>query len=536
MYTADVLVIGCGLAGLMASIEAARNGVNVILACKSPAGFGTCTYYSAGVFRGAFGKYSVERHFIETIYHGWFLNDQELVRHLVVEAPKKIMMLQNYGIDIKIGDGRAYVEDKFPSAGSSLIKPLINYAQKIGVKILDRHIALDLIKIDDAVCGCIFYNIKENDISVIYSKSVVLATGGYSGIYLRTDNPTSIVGDGCVIALRAGADLSDMEFVQYFPLCLSEKNKSTWLFPIISGKLVNKLGEDVVKKYNIKSLHDAAVKQRDLLSRIIMQEIRKGNGIDDALILEYDVLSMNDDIKKSALDKLGVSLVKLLGFPMSGRVKVAPSAHFTMGGIKINPDCSTNISGLYACGEVTSGVHGANRLGGNALTEAVVFGVLAGKSAAEYSKTKDIYMYDSYEKIEYWKNKLKLFRYGTINVNIIRDKLRKLMWHKCGVIRVSKELRELIKELRELKDRSYDLKALKTNEIVKAIETINMITIGEVIALSALERKESRGAHYRDDHPYKDDKNWIKRITVKLENNNIKLYYVNVKFRYLTIN
>lgn len=534
MITTDVLVIGCGLAGLMASIEAAQNNVKVILTCKSPAGFGTCTYYSAGSFRCAFGNYSIEKHFIDTIHTGHFLNDQKLVRHLVTEAPKKIMLLSNYGVSLKLGENRVYVNRKYHMAGSALLMPLINYAQKIGVKILDRYVALDLIKADDKVCGCIFYDIKENDISSIYSKSVILATGGYGGIYLRSDNPRSIVGDGCAIALRAGAELSDMEFVQYFPLCLSEKNRSSWILPIVSGRLVNRYGEDIIKKYNFKSLYEAAVKQRDLLSRIIFEEINSGRGINGSLILEYDVSSIKR-IGMTNLDKIGLSLAELMGFPSRGRIKIAPSTHFSMGGIKINPDSSTRIPGLYACGEVTSGVHGANRLGGNALTEAVVFGITAGKSAAEYARKTNINIYDSNERITYWKNRIKRFRTGLISVNNINNKIRELMWNKCGIIKSARELNELIKEIEELKKNLDELKAINTNEIVKAIETINMITLSEIIAKSSLERRESRGSHYRYDYPHRDDKNWIKRIIIKLEGNNLKINYSDVKLKYLSI-
>ena len=532
MLKTDVLVIGCGLAGLSAAINAVMNNTSVILACKSPPGFGTCTMYSAGVLRCACGKYSLERHFIETILRGWYLNDQELVRIMVCNAPNKIAMLKKFGVDIVYGDGRAYVKYGPVTPGRGITKPLVDYANKLGVKILDRVLALDLLTVEDTVSGCIFYDLKKDEVFCILTKSVILATGGYSNLYIRTDNPTGITGDGCAIAFRAGAELSDLEFVQFFPLGLAEENKPIWLFPIVSGKLVNRLGEDIIEKYDLQSLGDSVTKYRDLLSRAMWKEIAEGRGVDDALLLKFSQQAMSEYME---LDKLGFSLAKFLNLDKKDVIKVAPLAHFTMGGIKIKTNCSTNIKGLYACGEVASGVHGANRLGGNALTEAVVFGSIAGSSAAFYAKSVNFNQeYDDSE-INKWKSRIRELKNGKINVTELRDEIRRLMWNNCGIIRSKDKLRNLISQITELDTKIHELKASNSHEVMKAVETINMQLLARLVSLSALEREESRGAHYREDYPYCDNKNWLKRTVVKLINATPKITYEKVYLKYLSL-
>ena len=527
MIETDVLVVGGGAAGLRAAIEARLMGLNVILASKAPIGFSSSTLYAGGGFRVAFGNYSRERHFEETIIGGKLLNDQELVKILVDEAPERLLELRSFKVNLNIGDGFAHVSNGPLTKGEGLLLPMMRYAENLNIKFLENVMAVELI-VSEKVYGCIFFNPNSKKLFPIYSKSVILATGGYSQIFLRSDNPARVSGDGCAMGFRAGAELIDMEFIQFFPLGLAEDNKPAWLFPAINGKLLNKLDEEVLKKYGVeKPLMRAAIENRDLVSRIIWLEISKGLGLDDTLIIELN----REDFQ--GLPGIANYLSKVLHLS-SNRIKVSPLAHFTMGGIKIDENCRTVIPGLFACGEICGGVHGANRLGGNALTEAIVFGAIAGRSAGEYALSSSR-MSGGENELKNMKDLISSFKHGRFHVDDLRLKLKRAMWKSCGVIRSKTSLIDLMSESDDLKTLFRDVKALSGFEILKAFELRNMLQIAELVCLAALKREESRGAHYRLDYPEQLDRKWLKRISFKLENGNLKLSYMPVNLKYVSI-
>ncbi len=527
----DVLIIGGGAAGLRAAIEAARMGANVAIASKAPIGYASSTLYAGGGFRAAFKNYSAERHFEETIIGGAFLNDQELVRTLVLEGKNRILELKSLGVDLKIRPGGAFIEGPPLMTCINLVNPLAKYASNLNVKFIEGVMAIDLI-VNGKVNGAILYDLNSNKLRLIQAKSIVIATGGYSQLFLRNDNPVRITGDGCVMALKAGASLIDMEFIQFFPLGLAEEKMPTWLFPAVYGKLVNSIGEDVLEKYNIKvPLHVAAIMHRDLLSRIIYKEISEGRGVNEALIIKLARPSETEESK--VLTSIATSLANKLHIS-SNNIKVAPLAHFTMGGIEINTNCETSIPGLFACGEVTGGIHGANRLGGNALTEAIVFGARAGISAAKYAKNTKLESLDE-KVIHKYEEKLSSLRNGNINPKNLKYEVKKAMWKYCGVIRNKNKLNELIKIIDELKNKLDDVYAEKTYQILEALELQNMIQLSEIVAKAALERNESRGAHYREDYPEMDNRNWLKRIVFKLKEDKIIIEYKPVELKYLAL-
>lgn len=531
MISTDVLVIGGGAAGLRAAIEARRNGVDVILASKAPIGYASSTLYAGGGFRAAFGNYSSERHFEETIVGGKFLNDQELVRILVLEGPRRLLELEKFGVKLHLGSGSVRVSAVPPINGYGLTKPLRDYAERVGVRFLEGVMALKLIIDELSVRGAVFYNIASGDILIVMAKAVILATGGYSQVYLRTDNPIRVSGDGCLMALEAGATLIDMEFTQFFPLGLAEKGLPAWLFPAINGRLVNSMGENILEKYGLNvNLYTAIVQFRDLTSRIIWREIAEGRGVDDAVILELPTSPSSQE----SIGFTGISKVLAEAFNLkSNRIRVAPTAHFTMGGVKVNLNCETGVDGLFACGEVTGGVHGANRLGGNALTEAIVFGARAGLTAAKWAMNVCDSSYINDDLVKYFRNLIRSFRNGRFRVHELRVMVRRAMWNNCGIIRDEDKLTQLLQYLEEIKGKLNEIYASTRSEILEAFELQSLVKVSEMVALSALNRRESRGAHYRSDFPKRNDNEWLKHICISLENERIKVSYEPVKLKYL---
>lgn len=531
---ADVLVIGAGLAGLRAAVEAARSGASVVLASKAPPGYASSSLYSGAGFRVAHGGYTVEEHFIETLVAGRFVNDQELVRVLAKEAPKRVSELRDLGVPVRYRREGAYVEGRYPTAGLSILEPLARLASELGVRVLDCVTAVELVSDGKRVCGCVFYDVRRDCLLLVAAKSTVLATGGYSQLYSRTDNPARVTGDGLALALRAGAELADMEFVQFFPLGLAEEGKPAWLFPVVLGRLVNARGEDVLAKHGLNvPLSVAAIKHRDVLSRIMWKEVASGLGVGEALVVVTEgVERAVDDSMIRVLVNIAESASKLLRVEL-GRVKVAPLAHFTMGGVKIASDCSTKLSGLYACGEAVAGVHGANRLGGNALTEALVFGAIAGREAAAYARTVREPEADYDSAVREAAERVRGVRRGTVSAAELRGRLKSLMWRKCGVVRSREGLEELAGELAELR-RSYEnVRATSPKQVLEALELGSMVELAEAVVAAALAREESRGAHYREDYPEARDDVWLKRLVLRLEGGRLKLEAEPVELKYL---
>lgn len=502
----DVLVIGSGAAGLMAAIEARRMGVDVILASKTPLGYATCTMYSAGAFRVAVNSYSIEEHFNDTLTGGGMLNNKALVWRMVNEAPIRIPRLLDLGIELTASEGYMYV-GRPPYPGFSIVNPLVEAAGRLGVRLLPNTVATEIVKEGGEAIGVIALNLDRMRILAISAKSIVLATGGCGQVYLRTDNPLRTTGDGYVLGLEAGVELIDMEFIQFFPLGLAEG--VTWMLPVSKGKLENDLGEDILQKYGLNvNLHKAIVMMRDRLSRAVMLEAKAGRGV----ILDYsEALNSPDRLTKIALH--------ILSRLRKTAVRVLPLAHFTVGGIRINGKAETSLKGLYACGEVAGGVHGANRIGGNALTEAVVFGSIAGEEAAKRALESKISRVDLKHTCRI-KEELGELREGAYSPGDVKNTIKNLAWSLVGVIRSGGGLRQALDMLKTIE--LYKVKAENRIEILEAIEALNMAKTARVIALSALTRTESRGAHFREDYP-NEDRGWLKNIVVRLENGGFKV-------------
>jgi aspartate oxidase len=330
----------------------------------------------------------------------------------------------------------------------------------------------------------------------------VLATGGAAALYLRHDNPKSMLGDGYGLALEAGATLQDMEFVQFYPLALAEPGLPPFLIPPALadlGRVTNTHGEDILAKYAITE-KPVAERARDHFSRALFQEIyREGHTV------QLDLRRLSE--KDWQVDPFTASTRRILGERYGARqrpIQIAPVAHHVMGGVRIDPDGATTIPGLFAAGEVTGGLHGANRMGGNALSETLVFGRRAGKSAAAWASGvpragKAVGPSRDNGPLSPWAVPVS----AAPSTERLKT-LQTIMWEEGGIIR---RREGLVQALRWL-DRTGSKGDLKTHFVFRT---------AAVILRAALKREESRGAHYRSDFPASDDERWQGHLHVRLD-------------------
>jgi succinate dehydrogenase/fumarate reductase flavoprotein subunit len=333
--------------------------------------------------------------------------------------------------------------------------------------------------------------------------AVVLASGGLGSAYARNDNAAGATGDGYAIAWRAGAVLQDMEFVQFYPTGLGNGRPLMFYECLLlssGGRLLNRNGEDIVEKY---SLTEPMRLTRDRLSRAIALEIAGSLGIEDKVV--FDLTGINKD----TLELLKPVLPKSAALG-ERRFPVAPTTHFHMGGVRINRKAETSLSGLFAAGEVCAGIHGANRLAGNALTEAWVFGTVAGREAAMRTKETAARSQPGDELVDHTEELREIIsRQKGETLEFLYQSLREIMWQKVGIIRDEAGLERALREIDHLKERCRRVFAPDGQSLRQALRLGNILTTSEMVCRAALFRRESRGAHYRQDHPHQNDNDWL---------------------------
>ncbi|MBD3204995.1 FAD-binding protein [Candidatus Bathyarchaeota archaeon] len=502
----DVLVIGSGGAGLRAGIAARANGSEVTIVSKSRSGLKTASIVTNGWFRVALGGLSKEEHYKATMAGGKELNDPLLVETMVKFGPERVKELEEYGVALQIHQGMVSCGENPEARGLGFIQPLVKYAKEMGIEYVENCLITSLIKIDDSIVGAVGFT---DEPKVFSAKAVVLATGGCGALYPRTDCPLTLTGDGYALAYDVGAVLRDMEFIQFVPVGLAEPGQP--LFAIYGelvdeGRILNNQGEDIVEKYGITE-RPLTTMSRDLLSRAIMLEILEGRGVDGSLLLDA-----TGPLKEKGLENLvnnsGQRKVLEKIEALEKPFKISPVCHFTMSGVHIDKDTVTSVKGLFAAGEVTGGVHGANRIGGNAMTDIIVFGAIAGESAADYAtktartdlSNRVSHFTDIYKKIQ---------KDGTYNPVI--DELKNLLWQKVGVIRDGDSLQTAITEINLLRDSNIKNKSENPTTLKRILESSMALQTAELVTIGAQARRESRGTHYRRDHP-EQDQDWLQPI------------------------
>ncbi len=510
------VIVGSGAAGLRAAIEIREAKQEVFLMSKGPIGLGTSTAMSGGAFAAAIQGLSPEKHFERTLRSGRGLNVKELMEAVVQEGPERINELVNWGLESEKAKGYLFALGKPPAWGRGIVDVLIAEARAKGVKMRGDLMAFDIICHDGRVEGLLAYDWKKDKCVLLSCGAIILATGGASALYLHHDNPQRMMGDGYALAFRAGARIMDMEFVQFYPLGVIEKGKAPFLLPPLLaewGRLVNELGEAILEKYGIDE-RPAGLRARDRLSQAIWTDKNERVGGE----IFCDISSIPDD--KWSRDRLTLSTKDFLIQRYKALEKplpINPMAHHTMGGVVIDKSGSTSVQGLFAAGEVTAGVHGANRLGGNALTDALVFGKRAAKSTAEFIGEQGI-QHPSKEAAQRSFETLSRYRKrsGGPLPKTFRERLRNLMWKKVGVVREKEGLEEANEILRELESEFlYKGWARNPRELMEAMELSGAFQTARMVAEAALLRKESRGSHHRKDFPEQDDLSWKGHIVLE---------------------
>lgn len=513
----DILILGTGGAGLRAAIEAMACGNSVVAVSKAPAGMNNATVVSGGGFRVAVRGLTREEHLRDTIIVGKRVNNRRLVEVLAREGGEKVLELKRFGVEMTVGPGSISVGSHPSLMGLGLTKPMVNYARSQGVKFLENIIVTKLLVDDGAVVGAVGYDAHNDQPIIFSSKAIVLATGGAAALYKRTDCPLRTTGDGYSLAYGVGAYLRDMEFVQFYPTALAEPGIPPYLLGgsiIEKGRIINSLGEDIPMKHGVTA-RPFVEKSRDLLSRAMMIEVLEGRGVDDAVIIDAtEVFSHTIDESFFATTTYAFFRDKLKAAEKPFRI--APICHFSMGGIITDEEGYTGIPGLYAAGEVVGGIHGANRQSGNALTDIIVYGAHAGAAAARYTKTRNHVRVEStiedelrrYERLRSCDEK------EAIDPQVVMTKLRETMWLKAGIVRDEDGLKEAIAAIVELNSAVTRLGASSGRMMMEVLEVPMAIRVAEMICRSALERTESRGAHYRTDYPVEDE-DWLRAVVIR---------------------
>ncbi len=529
----DVLIIGSGGAGSRAAIEVDNAGLKTIIVSKGLSFRSGCTGMAEGgynaVFKTVDKEDSIEAHINDTLKGGSYLNNEKLVEILVNESPKRLIDLENYGalfdrqesgeIDQRPFGGQSFRRTCYQGdrTGAELLNALKEEIIKRDIECIEEVMITSLITKDDAVIGATGLNLKDSSLIYFKSKTVILASGGAGQLVPVTSNTMQKNGDGFAIAYRAGADLIDMEQIQFHPTgMVTPKSKRgilvTEAVRAEGGKLLNINGERFMSKYAPEKMELAT---RDVVARSIYQEIHEKRGTEEGGVY-LDISHLDDDYIDEKLETM-VMQFENVGIDIKHEpIEVAPTAHHFMGGLKINTDASTSLKNLFGAGEVCGGVHGANRLGGNALADTQVFGKIAGVSASKIAKKTDLQTNEKQVKEESERIE-NLIKKGTIKPLKLKKKIKQLMWEKVAIIREEKTLNEALKELQEMQNDLNELdvseKSQYNTELVTALEVINMVEICILIVKSAILRRESRGAHYRSDFPETKDE-WKKNIVI----------------------
>lgn len=540
----DVLVLGSGGAGLLAALHAhrANAGLRVVLASKGLVGKSGCTRMVQGGYNAVLDPAdSLELHLGDTLKGGGYINDQELAYTLVQGAPRMIRELET-----AVGcffdrrqDGRIHQK---PFAGQSfdrtvhrgdltgieLMGRLRDALFGVPIRVLEEVRALDLVPSADGqrIAGAVLLDAQRGALVRVQAKVTVLATGGGARMYRIAAPSLEKSGDGMAMAWRAGATLVDMEMYQFHPTgLLAGASRMTGMvleegLRGAGGILTNALGERYMERYDPERKERST---RDVVSRASYMEISAGRGTPTGGV-RLDVSHLGAGFVEQ---HFGGMLERCLDFGYdlrTGPVEVSPTAHFHMGGAKIDPACHSSLPGLLVAGEDAGGAHGANRLGGNGVAESTVFGAIAGETAArEASDAPDPALDEALAAAVERRALDCLERDGAVagaeDPFAIRQELEDLMWERVGLVRDEAGLRSALERIETLRARAERVGVPRSRRLnlawAEALDVRNLLEVARLVAVSALERAESRGAHYRGDYPAPDHDRWLANVHLR---------------------
>jgi len=541
-YISNVLVIGSGGAGLRSAIEAKQAGMEVTIIGKRKKE-DVHTVLAAGGINAAFGNVdeedSWEQHFADTVIEGYGLSDAKTVEIMAKESPARVEEIDEWGANFhRLPNGK--IDQRFFGAhtyrrtcysgdytGRSILFSLIKKADELQIPIHDYLYVSDLLISDGTCFGAMAFDIRNGERTVFLADSVILAAGGHTRIWRKSSSRRNEnTGDGFYLGLRAGCTLTDMEMVQFHPtgMVMPEDLAGTLVTEAVrgeGGRLFNKNGERFMDKYDSERMELSA---RDKVAMANYTEIVEGRGTENGGVL----LDISHESKDNIIEKLPRMYRQFLDTLMidisKTPMEVSPTAHYSMGGIVVDPYThSTNIEGLFAAGEITGGLHGANRLGGNSLAEILIFGKRAGTAASERSNELSSQIRSKKAIGDAHDNLDSFIKNGNEVARPLQRQLRNIMWEYCGVVRDEAKLKEGLKKIKNIKEIIPQIDVRPDSEgyedLVLVLDLEASLLSAEATIISALDRKESRGAHQRTDFVDIDD-NLKSNYRVSLNDNN----------------
>ncbi len=520
----NVLIIGSGGAGLRAAIEAKQLGMEVTVLGKRQR-TDVHTVLAAGGINAAFGnvdkKDSWEQHFADTYIEGYGLSEPEVVELMAKEAPDLVTEIDTWGANFaKLDNGN--IDQRFFGAhtyrrtcysgdytGRSILFALINKAKSLDIPIHDSQYVSDLLVEDNVCFGAMAFDIQSGERTVYLADSVIIAAGGHTRLWRKSSSRRNEnTGDGFYLGLKAGCKLSDMEMVQFHPtgMVIPEDMAGTLVTEAVrgeGGRLLNSDGDRFMEKYDKERME---LSTRDRVAMANYTEIVEGRGSPNGGVF-LDISHKGKDFIIEKLPRMYRQFLDTLMIDISkSPMEVSPTAHYSMGGIVVSPkEHWTGVEGLFAAGEVTAGLHGANRLGGNSLAEILIFGKRAGAAASKRSEEINTHIRSKKIIEKAHENLNSSIKNGSEVARPLQRALRNIMWENGGVVKNEEKLKEGLKKIEDLKEASKNLDVRPDSEgyqdLMLAFDLEASIVSSEATLLSALNRRESRGAHQREDFP-----------------------------------
>jgi succinate dehydrogenase / fumarate reductase, flavoprotein subunit len=556
----DVLVIGAGGAGLRAAIEASASGVRVGLVCKSLLGKAHTVMAEGGIAAALANvdeRDNWKVHFADTMRGGQYVNQWRMAELHAKEAPDRVRELEAWGaVFDRTKDGRilqrhfgghkyprlAHVGDR---TGLEMIRTLQDYGVHKGIDVHMEHTVLSLLKDGDRVVGAFGYERERGRFKIFRAKAVVLATGGVGRAYKITSNSWEYTGDGHALAYEAGAELIDMEFIQFHPTgmvwppsvmgilvtegvrgeggVLMNKQGKRFMFESIPENYRHQTADNEEEGWRYCQGHKDARRPpelltRDHVSRCIVREIKEGRGSPhggvylDISWIKSKIPNAAEHIKRK-LPSMHHQFKQLADIDITEQpMEVGPTTHYIMGGVRVDPDTQmSRLPGLFAAGECAAGINGANRLGGNSLSDLLVFGKRAGEFAAKFARENQLGRIDNGKIDTVAREALAPFeRSSGENPYTIQKDLQETMQDLVGIVRIETEMREALEKIGNLKTRAEKTGINGNREYNPgwhtSLDLKNLLLVSEAITRAALERKESRGAQFREDYPNKEER------------------------------
>jgi succinate dehydrogenase/fumarate reductase flavoprotein subunit len=515
----DVLVVGSGGAGLTAALKAAESGVNVTVMSKSYPTRAQTSMAQGGINAslGHSGNDSVEMHVNDTMKAAVGIADKSAVDKMCSQANEAVHWLNEKGVAFSRDEEGRIAQRKMGAAsadrachaqdytGLKILHALYDECLAQGIEFINEHYLLNLIVEDNHVFGVTCIDMKTSEVKAVAAKSVIIATGGYSKIYHDfSTNAAGSTGDGVAAALRAGCKVSDLEFVQFHPTALNSS-------AILISESARGAGAYLLNANEERFTDELA--PRDVVARAIYEELEKSNG---KVYLDMRHLGEAFIEEEMPQERKLAQLYENID-PVNELLPIKPVAHYCMGGIMVDENSQSSVEGLYAVGECANhNVHGANRMGGNSLLEIIVFGKEAGVNAANYAKTHDKQVKNS-RQFESDQDFIKAcFEKFTCQIDFYEkhEFLGKIAYRNAGITRTDMNLKGVLAAIRQMQ-KEFTFMGVKdkmhsyNTNLIEFLEFGNMIEVAEVVLVSAISRTESRGAHYREDFPKRDDEKFL---------------------------